>query len=346
MPPAKKPRSARAERAGRAGRIAIVGRPNVGKSTLLNALLGEPIAITSRHPQTTRDQILGVVTQDDAQFIFVDTPGVHRARHKLGERMNAQARDAARDADVVVFMTDVGNDARTMMGEEDRTILAQLPKLPTVLVINKVDRIAVKSDLLKILEGYSKEHDFKAIVPMSAQREGVRAAARKSGERPDEGLRRLLGELRELLPEQEKPYADDTLSDKPVRFFVAEFVREQILRKTFQEVPHGVAVIVERFEEPSAKALAKTPDAATRIELAIHVDREAHKRILIGARGAMLREIGTQARAKVEQMLGKHVHLQLWVRVTPRWFESEARLKELGYAGAGAISNTRDGDDR
>ncbi len=337
MPPPKKTPPPRATRAGR---IAIVGRPNVGKSTLLNALLGEPIAITSKHPQTTRDQILGVVTEGDTQFIFVDTPGVHRARHKLGERMNSLARDAARDADVVVFMTDVGNDARTLMSEEDRTILAHLPKLPTILVLNKVDRIKDKTDLLKILAGHSQEHDFKALVPMSAQREGVRAAARTKGQKVDEGIKALLSELRELLPEQEKPYDDDTLSDKPVRFFVAEFVREQILRKTFQEVPHGVAVVVERFDEPSAKELAKSADAPTRIELAIHVDREAHKGILIGARGAMLKEVGTQARTKVETMLGKHVHLQLWVRVTPKWFESDARLKELGYAGAGPTAST------
>ena len=148
----------------------------------------------------------------------------------------------------------------------------------------------------------------------------------------------MLGELRDLLPEQPNLYDDDTLSDKPVRFFVAEFVREQILRKTFQEVPHGVAVIVERFEEPSAKSTAKNVNAATHIELAIHVDREAHKKILIGARGSMLRDIGTEARARVETMLGKHVHLQLWVRVTPKWFESDARLKELGYAGDGPIA--------
>jgi len=151
----------------------------------------------------------------------------------------------------------------------------------------------------------------------------------------------LLDEIRERLPEQPKLYDDDTLSDKPVRFFVAEFVREQILRKTFQEVPHGVAVTVERFEEPTAKK----PDAATHIELAIHVDREAHKKILIGARGSMLREIGTEARKRVEQMLGKHVHLQLWVRVTPKWFESDARLKELGYAGDGAVASSGDGED-
>jgi GTP-binding protein Era len=242
-------------------------------------------------------------------------------------------------------MTDVGNDARTMMSEEDRAILAKLPALPTLLVLNKVDRIKVKTDLLKILDAHSKEHDFAAIVPLSAQREGVRAATRAKGQRPDEGIKRLLGALRDLLPEQEKPYDDDTLSDKPVRFFVAEFVREQILRKTFQEVPHGVAVVVERFDEPSAKALAKSPDAPTMIELAVHVDREAHKGIVIGARGAMLKEIGSQARAKVETMLGKHVHMQIWVRVTPRWFENDARLKELGYAGDGPTASTSKEDD-
>jgi GTP-binding protein Era len=332
MSPAKKAKKSEV----RAGRIAIVGRPNVGKSTLLNALLGETIAITSKHPQTTRDQILGVVTHPDAQFVFVDTPGVHRARHKLGTRMNTLARDAARDADVVVFMTDVAPEPRTTMSEEDRAILAALPKLPTILVLNKVDRIKQKAHLFPVLEGHAKEHDFAAIVPMSALREGA-PPEREQRVRPAEGMKRLLAEIRERLPEQEKLYDDETLSDKPVRFFVAEFVREQILRKTFQEVPHGVAVIVERFEEPSAKA--KNP--VTRIDLAIHVDREAHKSILIGSRGSMLRAIGTDARARVEKMLGTHVHMQLWVRVTPKWFESDARLKELGYAGDGPLS----GDD-
>ena len=302
MPSKKRPRS-------RAGRIAIVGRPNVGKSTLLNALLGEPIAITSRHPQTTRDQIRGVLTDEDTQFVFVDTPGLHQARHKLGAHMNALARDATTNADVVLFVTDVTAEARTTLSDEDREILRQIPHLvPTLLVINKIDRINEKTKLFPVLEALAKERNFSAIIPISALK--------------GEGPSRILAEVRELLPVGPKLFEDDALSDKPVRFFVAEFVREQILKKTFQEVPHGVAVVVELFDES-----LEIP----RIELAIHVDREAHKRIVIGAHGSLLKAIGTDARKRVEAMLGKHVHLQLWVRVTPGWLENEARLRELGY---------------
>lgn len=295
----------------RAGRIAIVGRPNVGKSTLLNALLGEPIAITSKHPQTTRDQILGVVTEGEAQFVFVDTPGLHKAKTKLGARMNALAEEAARGADVVLFMTDLAPEPRPSMSEEDRAILRAIPEnVPTILILNKVDRIKQKEALFPVLESFAKERELKAIIPTSALRA--------------DGTKRVLKELAELLPEGPFFFEDDAISDKPVRFFVAEFVREQILRKTFQEVPHGVAVVVERFDE----ALP-----VPRIELAIHVDRESHKKILIGAGGEMLKRIGIDARKRVEQMVGNQVHLQLWVRVTPGWYENESALRDMGYEG-------------
>jgi GTP-binding protein Era len=308
----------------RTGRIAIVGRPNVGKSTLINALLGEPIAITSRHPQTTRDQILGVITEGDTQLVFVDTPGVHKAKTKLGARMNDLARDAARDADAVLFMVEVGPTSRTSMSEDDVAILESIPAhIPTLLVLNKVDRIKQKQKLFPILEGYAKARDFRAVIPVSALNAN--------------GTHRILSELHAMVPEGPKMFDDDALSDRPVRFFVAEFVREQILRKTFQEVPHGVAVVVERFDETQE---------IPRIDLAIHVDRDSHKRILIGAKGSMLKEIGTEARAKVEQMIGKHVHLQLWVRVTPGWYENDAALREMGYGNSGTSSTgkaTKDG---
>jgi GTP-binding protein Era len=294
----------------RSGRVAIVGRPNVGKSTLLNALLGEPIAITSKHPQTTRDTILGVLTRGAAQFLFVDTPGLHKARTRLGARMNAAAKDAAREADVVLFITSVADPPRPTMSPEDKEILAAIPEgVPVVLVINKVDRVGRKAALLPVLEAYGKERAFAAVVPVSALR--------------GDGTEGILQEVSALLPARAHEFEADAISDKPVRFFVAEFVREQILKKTFNEVPHGVAVVVERFDESGD---------VPRIELAIHVDRESHKGIIIGARGALLKAIGTEARAKVEQMVGKQVHLQLWVRVTPRWYEDEARLAELGYA--------------
>lgn len=314
------------------GRIAIVGRPNVGKSTLLNALLGEPIAITSPHPQTTRETVRGVLTVADTQYVFVDTPGLqidapagsprrhapgsagawskpgaraHGApRSRLGEWMNEAARQAAREADAVVLVVD-GEPTPT-----DEALAAELPEKRTVLVINKVDRVKDKAQLLPLLASIGERHAFAAIVPMSAKR-GV-------------GTDGLLSELRALLPEQPFLYEPDTLSDQPVRFFVAEFVREQILAHTRQEVPHGVAVVVERFDESTD---------VPHIEIAVHVARESHKKILIGAGGQMLKRVGTAARARVEQMLGKQVHLRLWVRATPDWMNDPARLRELGYGG-------------
>ncbi|MEI7893813.1 MAG: GTPase Era [Myxococcales bacterium] len=298
-----------------AGTVAIVGRPNVGKSTLLNALLGEPIAITSPHPQTTRDQILGVLTRPNAQFVFLDTPGIHTAKTRLGVRMNALALGALDQADVVVLLTQikVGPVPQAAkcetMSDADRAILKALPpSKPIVLALNKVDRLKNKPALLPVLEAHAKEHPFAALVPISALHSN--------------GTDRLLDELQNLLPVQPKLFDDQTLSDKPVRFFVAEFVREQILRKTREEVPHGVAVVVERFDEAGP---------IPRIELTIHVDKDSHKKILIGARGELLKAIGTEARERVEAMLGKHVFLKLWVRVTPGWYTTDQGLSTVGY---------------
>jgi GTP-binding protein Era len=293
----------------RAGRVALIGRPNVGKSTLLNTLLGEPIAIVSLHPQTTRDTVRGVLTAGDTQCVFVDTPGLHEPRTRLGQWMNETARQAARDADVLVLLVEAPRDGQAPRPHPaDLALAAELPELPTVLAINKVDRLKDKSQLLPLIAAFSEEHAAVATVPVS----GKRAS----------GTDRLLHEVRALLPEQPFLFEPDTLSDQPERFFVAEFVREQILRQTRQEVPHGVAVVVERFDESG-----KTPH----IEVAVHVAREAHKKILVGAQGQMLKRIGMAARARVEQMLARRVHLQLWVRATPDWMDDPARLRDLGY---------------
>ena len=296
----------------RAGRVAIIGRPNVGKSTLLNALLGEPLAITSRHPQTTRDRIAGVMTEGDAQLVFVDTPGVHEARTKLGARMNQEAREGARDADVVVFLTDVSSVPKPGMRAEDLRILGTIPEgKPVVLVVNKVDKVKPKSELLPVLEGHAKAREFAAVVPMSALRA--------------DGVRDLVAEVAKLLPEGPPLFEDDAISDKPLRFFVAEFVREQILRKTREEVPHGVAVVVEQFDESG-----RIP----KIDLAIHVDKESHKAIVIGAGGSLLKAIGTEARARVERLMGTQVALRTFVRVTPGWYEKDSALRDMGYEPA------------
>ncbi len=290
-----------------AGTVALVGRPNVGKSTLLNALLGERIAITSPHPQTTRDRIAGITSFEGAQLVFLDTPGFHEARNKLGVRMNELARGAVDECDVAVFMT----DSATAPRDDDRAILAGVPeKKPTVLVVNKVDRVKPRSALLPALEAWGKERDFAAVVPIAA----------KNGD----GVARLLAEVAKLVPEGPALYGEDELTDKPVRFLVAELVREQILRRTRQEVPHGVAVTVEQFDD-GAKA--------ARIAVTVHVAKESHKGILIGDKGKMLAAIGTEARKRAEELLGKRVHLETFVRATPKWMDDAARLQELGYGG-------------
>jgi GTP-binding protein Era len=280
----------------------------VGKSTLLNVLLGEPIAITSHHPQTTRCMVRGVLTTGDTQYAFVDTPGVHEARTRLGHRMNTASRDAARDADVLVLLVEVPRGPEALPHEADVALAAQLPVLPTVLAINKVDRLKDKSSLLPFIASFSERRTFAATVPISARRA--------------DGIPRLLAEVRAILPAQAFLFEPETLSDQPVRFFVAEFVREQILERITQEVPHGVAVIVERFDESGKVPL---------IEASVHVARDAHKKILVGAGGSMMKQIGVAARARIERMLERKVNLRLWVRATPGWMDDETRLRELGY---------------
>ncbi len=224
--------------------------------------------------------------------------------------MNETARQAARDADVLVLVVETPPEGRAPRPlAADLALASELPKLPTALVINKVDRLRDKAQLLPLMAAFAEKTAFATTIPISARRTN--------------GTDRLLQEVRTLLPEQPFLFEPDTLSDQPVRFFVAEFVREQILKQTRQEVPHGVAVVVERFDEGG-----KIPH----IEVAVHVAREAHKKILVGAKGQMLKSIGMAARARVEKMLSRRVHLQLWVRTTPDWMDDPARLRDLGYS--------------
>jgi GTP-binding protein Era len=289
-----------------------MGRPNVGKSTLLNALVGQPLAITSRHPQTTRESVRGVLTGQAAQFVFVDTPGIHAPRTRLGKWMNEEARQAARGADAVVLVVEAPRDGdpHPKPNDADLALASELPSVPTILALNKVDRLGDKALLLPVVAAFGEAHRFAATVPISAKR--------------NDGIDRLLDELRAIVPEQPLLRDPDALSDQPERFFVSEFVREQVLRHTRQEVPHGVAVVVERFD-----SAANPP----RIEAVIFVAREAHTKILVGAEGQMLKSIGTAARARIERMLGTRVFLQLRVRVAPDWMNDESRLRELGYVG-------------
>jgi GTP-binding protein Era len=297
----------------------------VGKSTLLNALLGERLAITSPHPQTTREPVRGVLTRPDTQYLFVDTPGLHSPRNRLGQRMNRASVQAAHDADVVVLLAETPRDeASRPRFDADLAVAQELAtRIPVVLAITKIDRLPDKAALLPLIDAASRSRDFAAVVPVSA--------------RKSDGVTQLLDVLREHLPEQPFPFEEDTLTDQPTRFFVAEYVREQVLAKVSQEVPHGVAVVVEAFDEA-----ARVP----RISLTVHVAREAHKKILVGAGGRMLKAIGSAARARVEELLGRQVHLELWVRATPGWMDDEARLRELGYDALDASGPRRAGHDQ
>jgi GTP-binding protein Era len=327
-------RPASMEGPSRSGRVALIGRPNVGKSTLLNAALEQQLTIVSPTPQTTRDAILGVVRRGMAEIALMDTPGLHRARTELGRVMNATAREAARNADVVVFVIDVPKLTKPGPEEDgkapraprpltphpgDLTLLADIGAgIPTILVVNKIDRIRDKAKLLPLLEALGKVREFAAVVPISA----IRAS----------GIDRLLDEIAAQCPEGEHRYEADDITDRPTRFFAAEYVREQILHATQAEVPHSVAVSIENFHEP--------PGAGTlHIDATIAVDRAGQKRILIGTGGEMLKRIGTQARLRIEELTGRKVNLKLWVKITPAWRESREQLGELGYKRGGSGSD-------
>ncbi|HEY4159827.1 MAG TPA: GTPase Era [Polyangiaceae bacterium] len=300
----------------RSGTIAIVGRSNVGKSTFLNRVLEEPLAIVSPLPQTTRDNVLGVVRRAQAELAFLDTPGLHRPRSELGRRMNAAAREAARSADVVMFMTDVSAlDARVRAGqpsvrEQDVELLKTLPdETPHLLVVNKVDTLRDKTRLLPLLVGYQELRDFAALVPISVQ--------------TDDGVERVLDALAELLPEGDSHYEEDVLTDRPTRFFVSEYVREQVLLGLRGEIPHAVAVSIDEFGESERMVTVKAT---------IHVEKLGQRKILVGTGGAQIKAIRVAAQARIARLVGRKVHLELFVRITPRWKEVPRMLAELGYA--------------
>ncbi len=290
------------KKAFRSGRVALIGRANAGKSTLLNAIVGEKIAIVSPHPQTTRQRLLGILTDSEGQIVFVDTPGVHAPRHRLGVQMVHEATEAQRDVDAIVIVA----DARAHVA--DPKLLETLPKsVPVICALNKVDLVHPKDKLIPVLAAWSKIYDFAAIVPISAKTKS--------------GIQRLLSELRERMPEGEASFAEDTLTDKPVRFMVAEFVREQILLRTREEVPHGIAVTVDTFDEDEKKG--------HKVALTVHVVKESHKKIVVGKGGAMLKSVGIAARRQLERLLGQKVHLKIWVRVTPDWVDDPTALGQL-----------------
>ena len=290
----------------RSGFVAIIGRPNVGKSTLLNRIVGQKIAITSPKPQTTRNRILGIQNLDHAQVLYVDTPGIHEARSPLNRYMVDQARSACLDVDVVLWLVEADRPVDT-----DPMIPRLLEKgdRPVLLVINKIDTIP-RDRLLPMIDAYSKICPFASIIPISALK--------------GDGVDRLMDEIPALLPEGPRYYPEDQLTDVPERFIVAEMIREQILMRTRDEVPYGVAVLIERFQDNPAKNMVG-------ISPVVNVERDSQKGILVGKGGIMIRQIGQSARKEIERMLGVKVHLELFVRVQKNWTMSGRMMKEFGY---------------
>ncbi len=289
----------------KSGFIGLVGRPNVGKSTLLNAIIGHKVAITSDKPQTTRNVIQGIRTDEDSQMVFVDTPGIHKPKNKLGRILNKEAYYSLEDVDVVLFLVDITEP----LGKGDMFVIDVLKKVevPVILVINKIDKLP-KEEILKKIDQYKDLYNFDEIVPISA--------------RKMDNVDRLITVLKSKLTDNIKYYDEDMYTDKPVNFMVSELIREKILELTFEEVPHSVSVITDSMEYGRD---------SVNIKATIVVDRENLKRILVGKNGTMIKEIGTRARMDIEPFLGRKVYLELFVKVIPKWRDREKFLNEIGY---------------
>lgn len=289
----------------RSGYVSIIGRPNVGKSTLLNSILGEKIAIVTPKPQTTRNRIIGVKTIPDAQIIFIDTPGIHRPRHKLGETMIKTAMEALNEVDVVLFMVEPH-----VSKKEDAAAIDLLKKLrsPVMLLINKIDTIK-KNELLPIIDHFKNLYQFNEIIPISAIKQ--------------DGISLLLKRICDYLPIGPMYYPDDLITDQLERFMVSEIIREKIMDSTEEELPYSVAVDVNKWHERDDKLIS--------ISCNIYVEREGQKAIIIGKRGEKLKSIGSTARADIEKLLNTRVFLELWVKVKKNWRNDNQLLRELGY---------------
>ena len=291
----------------KSGFAAIIGRPNVGKSTLMNHLIGQKIAITSRKPQTTRNRIQTVYRDEQGQIVFLDTPGIHKAKNKLGEYMVNVAQRTFKDADVVLWLV----EASTYVGAGERHIAEQLKtcKLPVILVINKVDTVK-KEEVPSFIQAYRNLYDFAEIVPVSALR--------------SQNLDTLLECIFKYLPYGPQFYDEDTVTDQPQRQIVAEMIREKALRTLDEEIPHGIAVTIDRMKErPDGKIVD--------IDATIICERDSHKGIIIGKQGAMLKKIGSAARYEIENMLEQKVNLKVWVKVKKDWRDSDYLIKNFGY---------------
>ncbi|MBR4169473.1 MAG: GTPase Era [Lachnospiraceae bacterium] len=289
----------------RSGFVALIGRPNVGKSTLMNRLIGQKIAITSPKPQTTRNRIRTVYTSDAGQIVFVDTPGIHKAKNKLGDYMVRETASSVSDVDVILWLV----EASTFIGPGDRRIAGQLKdvNLPVILIINKSDTVK-RDEMFAIIDAYKDLCDFAEIIPLSALK----------GDNTDA----LIPLIMNYLPYGEPFYDEDTVTDQPERQIVSEMIREKALKCLDDEIPHGIAVTIERMEEK---------ERITDIDATIICERETHKGIIIGKGGSMLKKIGSAARFEIEKMLEKQVNLKLWVKVKKDWRDSDYLLKNFGY---------------
>jgi GTPase len=293
------------EKARRAGYVAILGRPNAGKSTLLNRLVGQKIAIVTAKPQTTRNRIQGIVSRPEGQIVFIDTPGLHEAETALGRQMMHEVAAALEGIDVLLLMV----DASRALPQADELLLERAKRFrgKTILALNKVDRVP-KPKLLPLIDAFQKAFPFSAIVPISAIK--------------GSGCDELLGEILQLLPEGEPYFPEDQVTDQPERFLAAEIVREKATQVMYHEVPYALAVFVEKFEE-SPRLL--------RIEATMNVERDTQKKILIGHKGDMLKKIGTEARRELEEIFGVKVYLGLFVKVAPDWRENPQKVRELDW---------------
>lgn len=290
----------------RSGLVALIGRPNAGKSTLLNRLIGEKIAAVSNKPQTTRHRIQGIVTRDDGQIVFVDTPGVHKPGHLLNRRMMAAVHDAIMSVDLLVLM----RDASVSTGNGDRFVLELVRDAgkKAILVLNKIDKLKEKGGLLPLIESYADEYEFAEIIPVSALK--------------GDAVDNLVDQIVKHLPVGEPLYTEDEMTDQPLRSIVAEMVREKILMTTGEEIPYVTAVITEVFDE--------SDPTMTTIFCAIFVERSSQKKIVIGKMGSRIKDIGTKARIDIEKLLGKKVFLKLFVKVVEDWRNREQTLDDLG----------------
>ncbi len=290
----------------KSGFVSVIGRPNVGKSTLLNALTGQKIAIMSDKPQTTRNTIRGVITNEKCQLVLIDTPGIHKPKTKLGEYMVNVASETMKEVDLILFLA----EATTPAGNLDISIVEQLKKVktPVFLILNKVD-IVSKDKLFSIIDSYSKLMEFKSIIPISALK--------------NDGTDIILKEALDYIPEGPQFFSEDTLTDQPEKIIAAEMIREKVLLNLEDEVPHGVGVEVTSFKERE--------DGLIDIQATIYCEKSSHKGIIIGKQGQMLKKIGSASRYEIERLLDTKIFLELWVKVKPDWRNNDNMLKNLGY---------------